>query len=62
MDVTFKTEIGRFNYRVAGILIHENQLLVMTYVNARRITICLGGECRYMNLVLRRLDEKLGRN
>lgn len=30
MDVTFKTEIGRFNYRVAGILIHENQLLVMT--------------------------------
>lgn len=30
MDVTFKTENGRFNYRVAGILIYENQLLVMT--------------------------------
>lgn len=30
MDVTFQTEVGRFNYRVAGILIHQNQLLVMT--------------------------------
>lgn len=30
MDATFQTEVGRFNYRVAGILIHQNQLLVMT--------------------------------
>lgn len=30
MDITFKTDVGRFNYRVAGVLIHENQLLVMT--------------------------------
>ena len=30
MDVTFQTDVGRFNYRVAGILIHENRLLVMT--------------------------------
>lgn len=30
MDITFQTEVGRFNYRVAGILIHQNQLLVMT--------------------------------
>lgn len=30
MDVTFKTNIGRFNYRVAGILVHQNRLLVMT--------------------------------
>lgn len=30
MDVTFKTEINRFNYRVARILIYENQWLIMT--------------------------------
>ena len=30
MDVTFQTDVGRFNYRVAGVLIHENRLLVMT--------------------------------
>ncbi|MDZ5010793.1 NUDIX domain-containing protein, partial [Clostridium perfringens] len=29
MDITFKTEVGRFNYRVAGILIHDNKLLIM---------------------------------
>ena len=30
MDVTFQTDVGRFNYSVAGVLIHENRLLVMT--------------------------------
>ena len=30
MDLTFQTDVGRFNYRVAGVLIHENRLLVMT--------------------------------
>ena len=30
MDVTFQTDVGRFNYRVAGVLIHEKRLLVMT--------------------------------
>lgn len=30
MDVTFQTDVGRFNYRVAGVLIHENRLLVTT--------------------------------
>lgn len=30
MDVTFQTDVGRFNYRVAGVLIHENRLFVMT--------------------------------
>lgn len=29
MDITFKTSKGRFNYRVCGIIIHENKLLVM---------------------------------
>ncbi|HEY8888785.1 MAG TPA: NUDIX domain-containing protein [Clostridium sp.] len=34
MDITFNTEIGRFNYRVAGILIHDNKLLVMKDENS----------------------------
>lgn len=29
MDITFPTEKGRFNYRVAGLLIHDNRLLVI---------------------------------
>ena len=29
MDVSFKTDEGRFNYRVAGIIIHNNKLLIM---------------------------------
>lgn len=34
MDITFKTEVGRFNYRVAGILIHNNKLLIMKDENS----------------------------
>lgn len=29
MDITFKTEEGRFNYRVCAIIRHENKLLAM---------------------------------
>jgi ADP-ribose pyrophosphatase YjhB (NUDIX family) len=29
MDITFKTDEGRFNYRVAGIIMHNNKLLIM---------------------------------
>lgn len=29
MDITFKTEQGRFNYRVCGMIIHENRILAM---------------------------------
>lgn len=29
MDISFKTGEGRFNYRVAGIIIYDNKLLVM---------------------------------
>ena len=29
MDVTYKTVEGRFNFRVAGLLVHEDKLLVM---------------------------------
>lgn len=30
MDCTFKTPEGNFNYRVAGVISHQNRLLVMT--------------------------------
>lgn len=29
MDISFKTDEGRFNYRVAGIMIYDNKLLIM---------------------------------
>lgn len=29
MDISFKTDEGRFNYRVCGIIIHENKILTM---------------------------------
>lgn len=29
MDITFKTEQGRFNYRVCGMIIHDNRILAM---------------------------------
>ena len=29
MDISFKTEEGRFNYRVCGIIIHNNKILAM---------------------------------
>lgn len=29
MDITFKTEEGRFNYRVCGMIIHEGKILAM---------------------------------
>ena len=29
MDISFKTKEGRFNYRVCGIIIHDNKILAM---------------------------------
>lgn len=29
MDITFKTESGRFNYRVCGMIIHDGKILAM---------------------------------
>jgi len=34
MDISFKTDEGRFNYRVAGIIIYNNKLLIMKDENA----------------------------
>ncbi len=33
MDISFKTPLGRFNYRVAGLIIHEGELLIMQDIN-----------------------------
>lgn len=29
MDLSFKTDEGRFNYRVAGLIINEGKILIM---------------------------------
>ncbi|MER2262399.1 MAG: NUDIX domain-containing protein [Psychrobacillus sp.] len=34
MDISFKTEVGRFNYRVAGLLINDGKILIMKDENA----------------------------
>ena len=34
MDISFKTEQGRFNYRTAGVLIQDGKLLVMQDENS----------------------------
>lgn len=34
MDLSFKTDEGRFNYRVAGLLINENKILIMKDENS----------------------------
>ena len=31
MDISFKTDEGRFNYRVAGIIIYNNKLQEYNY-------------------------------
>lgn len=35
MDITFKTEEGRFNYRVCAVIINKNKLLAMKDVNTK---------------------------
>ena len=34
MDLTFKTENGRFNYRVCAVIVNENRLLAMRDENS----------------------------
>lgn len=34
MDISFKTDEGKFNYRVAGIIMHNNKLLIMKDENS----------------------------
>ena len=63
MDISFKTEEGRFNYRVAGLLVHDEKLLIMQdkgqayyYVPGGRIKMNEKSE----DAVKREVKEELG--
>ncbi len=62
MDLTFKTRKGRFNYRVAGLIIYENKLLIMKddhasyyYLPGGRVHLHETSECA----ILREIKEEL---
>ena len=62
MDLTFKTKEGRFNYRVAGVMIHENKLLIMKdhrapyyYLPGGRVNLHETSTCA----ILREIKEEL---
>ncbi len=62
MDIKFKTEEGRFNYRVCGIILHEYKILAMHderspyyYLPGGRVNMHETAECA----VLRELKEEL---
>ncbi len=63
MDLSFNTNQGRFNYRVCGILIHENKLLAMKDENSPYYYLP-GGRVRFgetmEDAVLREIWEELG--
>lgn len=62
MDITFKTDEGRFNYRVCAVIINENRLLAMHderspyfYLPGGRVNLHETAE----NAVLREIKEEL---
>ncbi len=62
MDITFKTEEGRFNYRVCAILVNDNKLLAMQderspyyYLPGGRVNLHETAE----SAVLREIKEEL---
>lgn len=63
MDITFKTENGRFNYRVCAVIINDNKLLAMHdenapyyYLPGGRVTLHETAE----DAVLREIKEEMG--
>ncbi len=63
MDLSFDTAQGRFNYRVCGIIIHENKLLAMRDQNSPYYYLP-GGRVRFReraeDAVIREIREELG--
>ena len=62
MDISFKTDKGRFNYRVCAVIINENKLLAMRdenlpyyYLPGGRVTLHETAE----NAIIRELQEEL---
>ncbi len=62
MDITFRTEDGRFNYRVCAVIINDNKILAMKnentpyfYLPGGRVALHETAE----NAVLRELKEEL---
>ena len=62
MDITFKTENGRFNYRVCAVIINNNKLLAMHDENSPYYYLPGGRVCLHEtaeNAVLREVKEEL---
>lgn len=63
MDLTFKTDMGRFNYRVGAIIIHDNKLL-MVRNNKAPYFYSVGGRVKLQetagNAVVREVFEETG--
>ncbi len=62
MDISFKTELGKFNYRVCAVIINDKKLLVMRDNHADYFYLP-GGRVQFNetaeNAVLRELKEEL---
>lgn len=64
MDISFRTDEGRFNYRICAVMIHENQLLAMYNADQPAYYYLPGGRVKLHEqaeeAVLRELREELG--
>ena len=63
MDITFRTEAGRFNFRVCAIMLHDDRILAMRderspyyYLPGGRVSLHETAE----QAILRELQEELG--
>ncbi len=62
MDLSFKTDEGRFNYRVAGLIINENKVLIMKDENSPYYYFPGGRVCMHEkseDAILREIREEL---
>lgn len=63
LDLTFRTEYGRFNYRVGAIIIHDGKLLLMRNSEAPYV-YTVGGRVKFdettAEAVIREAEEETG--